>query len=220
METLEELGKLGETIGAGSIGCSVQAHKFMNVDIVRVRPRPRAGGGHGHQARPPRQACLHLPGRRGPGLHRHGRDRPCGGTGREIHHVLHQQLHLRHDLRPDGADDAHRPEDHSHPRPGARVEQAGMPIRMAELISTLETAPSTWSASPSIRPPTSARRKRPSNAPSRFRRRELGFSFVEDPLHLPDELGHHAARRHEVGGREYDPVLPPGSLQESRRMWQ
>ena len=33
METLDELGKLGETIGVAPIGCSVQAHKFMNVDM-------------------------------------------------------------------------------------------------------------------------------------------------------------------------------------------
>ena len=33
METLEEMGKLGETIGVAPIGCSVQAHKFMNVDM-------------------------------------------------------------------------------------------------------------------------------------------------------------------------------------------
>ena len=33
METLEEMGKLGETIGVGPIGCSVSAHKYMNVDM-------------------------------------------------------------------------------------------------------------------------------------------------------------------------------------------
>ena len=33
METLEEMGKLGSAIGVGPIGCSVQAHKFMNVDM-------------------------------------------------------------------------------------------------------------------------------------------------------------------------------------------
>ena len=33
METLDEMGKLGETIGVAPIGCSVQAHKFMNVDM-------------------------------------------------------------------------------------------------------------------------------------------------------------------------------------------
>ena len=33
METLEEMGKLGDTIGVGPIGCAVQAHKFMNVDM-------------------------------------------------------------------------------------------------------------------------------------------------------------------------------------------
>ena len=34
METLEEMGKLGETIGCGPIGCGVLAHKFMNVDML------------------------------------------------------------------------------------------------------------------------------------------------------------------------------------------
>jgi len=33
METLEEMGKLGDTIGCGPIGCAVMAHKFMNVDM-------------------------------------------------------------------------------------------------------------------------------------------------------------------------------------------
>jgi 2-oxoglutarate ferredoxin oxidoreductase subunit beta len=33
METLEEMGRLGDTLGAAPIGCSVQAHKFMNVDM-------------------------------------------------------------------------------------------------------------------------------------------------------------------------------------------
>ena len=33
METLDEMGRLGDTIGVAPIGCSVQAHKFMNVDM-------------------------------------------------------------------------------------------------------------------------------------------------------------------------------------------
>ena len=32
-ETLEEMGMLGSTIGVAPIGCSVQAHKFMNLDM-------------------------------------------------------------------------------------------------------------------------------------------------------------------------------------------
>jgi 2-oxoglutarate ferredoxin oxidoreductase subunit beta len=32
-ESLDEMGKLGEAIGVAPIGCSVQAHKFMNVDM-------------------------------------------------------------------------------------------------------------------------------------------------------------------------------------------
>ena len=33
METLEEKGKLGDAIGCGPIGCAVMAHRFMNVDM-------------------------------------------------------------------------------------------------------------------------------------------------------------------------------------------
>jgi len=36
MEALDEMGKLGETIGVAPIGCSVQAHKFMNVDMCEA----------------------------------------------------------------------------------------------------------------------------------------------------------------------------------------
>ncbi|MDR0446534.1 MAG: 2-oxoglutarate oxidoreductase [Oscillospiraceae bacterium] len=32
-ETLEEMGMLGKAIGVAPIGCAVQAHKFMNVDM-------------------------------------------------------------------------------------------------------------------------------------------------------------------------------------------
>jgi len=36
METLEEMGKLGETIGVAPIGCSVFAPVFMNVDMCEA----------------------------------------------------------------------------------------------------------------------------------------------------------------------------------------
>ena len=36
METLDEMGRLGDTIGIAPIGCSVQAHKFMNVDMCEA----------------------------------------------------------------------------------------------------------------------------------------------------------------------------------------
>ena len=36
MECLEEAGKLGQTIGLAPIGCSIVAHKFMNVDMLET----------------------------------------------------------------------------------------------------------------------------------------------------------------------------------------
>lgn len=36
MEALEETGKLGKTIGVAPIGCSVLAHQYMNVDMLEA----------------------------------------------------------------------------------------------------------------------------------------------------------------------------------------
>lgn len=36
METLEEMGLLGEAIGVAPIGCAVMAHQFMNVDMCEA----------------------------------------------------------------------------------------------------------------------------------------------------------------------------------------
>ena len=41
MEVLDERGKLGDTIGVCPIGCSVQAHRFMNIDMCES-PHGRA----------------------------------------------------------------------------------------------------------------------------------------------------------------------------------
>ena len=41
MEVLDEMGKLGEAIGCGPIGCSVFAHRYMNVDMMEC-PHGRA----------------------------------------------------------------------------------------------------------------------------------------------------------------------------------
>ena len=41
MEVLDEMGRLGSTIGCGPIGCSVFAHKYMNVDMLEC-PHGRA----------------------------------------------------------------------------------------------------------------------------------------------------------------------------------
>jgi 2-oxoglutarate ferredoxin oxidoreductase subunit beta len=36
MECLDEAGKLGETIGVAPIGCSIASHQFMNVDMLET----------------------------------------------------------------------------------------------------------------------------------------------------------------------------------------
>ena len=74
--------------------------------------RARAGGGHGGQAQLPGKHGAELSGRWRPGRHRLRRDRARRQSRRAHHGDLHQQRHLWHDRRPDGAHHAAGREEH------------------------------------------------------------------------------------------------------------
>ena len=86
-EVIEEMGMEDKAVGVSPVGCA------------------------GHQALLARPSCLHLPGRRRPGLYRYLRDHPRPEPWREHRHRLRQQRNLRHDGRTDGPHDPYRPED-------------------------------------------------------------------------------------------------------------
>ena len=50
------------TIGVASVGCSVFAYDYFNVDFRRVAARPRACRGDGRAPRATGQVRLHVPG--------------------------------------------------------------------------------------------------------------------------------------------------------------
>ena len=134
-----KLGMQDKAIGVAPVGCAVFAYNYFNCDMYGGRPRPRPGGGHRAAKRVhPRQRGLHLPGRRRPGLHRHRRDRPRRHPGREDHRHLRQQRHLRHDRRPDGPHHPARPDDHHLAPMAATPSCNGYPIRISEMLATLD----------------------------------------------------------------------------------
>ncbi|MGM9521679.1 MAG: thiamine pyrophosphate-dependent enzyme [Oscillospiraceae bacterium] len=139
MEVLEEMGKLGEVIGVGSVGCSVTAHQFMNIDMLEsAHGRAPAVASGIRRAQPDRVIFTY----QGDG------DLSSIGTG-EIIHAAHRGEKFTTffinnaiygmtggQMAPTtliGQRTTTSPE-------GRTVEQAGMPLRISELISTIDGA--------------------------------------------------------------------------------
>ena len=136
---IDELGVQDKTIGVAPVGCAVFAYNYFNCDMYGGRPRPCAGGGHGLLSACIRTSCVFT----------YQGDGDLASIGaaeivhaaharREDHRDLHQQRHLRHDRRPDGPHLADRPEDHHLALWPRSQELNGNPIRMSEMLATLD----------------------------------------------------------------------------------
>ena len=102
-ECLDELDVEGSTVGIAPVGCTVTSYDFYGCDMIEAA--------HGREARAARRRRVRLPGRRRPGVHRHGRDGSCGHARREHHRRIREQRHLRHDRRPNGSHEPAEPGD-------------------------------------------------------------------------------------------------------------
>jgi len=139
METLEEMGKLGDAIGVAPIGCAVLCHQFMNVDMLEAaHGRAPAVAAGIRRAQPDRLVFTY----QGDG------DLASIGTN-EIVHAAHRGEKFSTffinnaiygmtggQMAPTtliGQKTTTCPE-------GRTVEQAGRPIRMSEMLSTIDGA--------------------------------------------------------------------------------
>ena len=139
MEVLEEIGMLGKAIGVGSIGCSVTAHQFMNIDMLEsAHGRAPAVATGIRRAQPDRIVFTY----QGDG------DLSSIGTG-EIIHAAHRGEKITAffinnaiygmtggQMAPTtliGQRTTTSPE-------GRTVEQAGMPLRFSEILSNIDGA--------------------------------------------------------------------------------
>lgn len=177
METLEEMGKLGETIGAGSIGCSVQAHKFMNVDMCEsTHGRAPAVASGIKRVHPDKLVFTY----QGDG------DLASIGMAEIVHAAARGEKICTFfinnciygmtsgQMAPTtliGQKTTTSPE-------GRTVEQAGMPIRMSELLSTLDCA--VYVERVALDTPAHIRAaKKAVRRAFEVQEKKLGFAFVE-----------------------------------------
>ena len=82
-DAIDALGIQDRTILVSPVGCSVFGYDYVDVGNIQAAHGRAPAVATGGQAQPSRQHRGELPGRRRPGRHRHGRDRPRGQPRRE-----------------------------------------------------------------------------------------------------------------------------------------
>ncbi len=187
METLEELGKLGETIGAAPIGCSVQAHKFMNVDMCEsAHGRAPAVATGIKRVHPDKLVFTY----QGDG------DLASIGTGEIIHAAVRSEKFCTFFINNciygmTGGQMAPTTligQRSTTSQDGRTVEQAGMPIKMCELLSSIDGA--VYIERVALDTPGHIRQaKKAVQRAFEVQEKKLGFAFVEMLSTCPTNWG-------------------------------
>ena len=177
METLEEMGKLGDTIGAAPIGCAVQAHKFMNIDMCEsAHGRAPAVASGIKRVHPDKLVFTY----QGDG------DLASIGMGEIVHAAARGEKICTFFINNciygmtsgQMAPTTLIGQKTTTSQAGRTVEQAGMPIKMAELISTLDCA--VYVERVALDSPAHIRAaKKAIRRAFEVQEKKLGFAFVE-----------------------------------------
>ena len=96
-EIIEEMGMADKAVGVSPVGCAVFAYRYIDIDW--------------QEALLARPIGIHISGRRRPRRDRHRRDSPHAKPWGKHPYNIHQQCHIWHDRRADGANNPHRTED-------------------------------------------------------------------------------------------------------------
>jgi len=187
MEALDEMDRLGSTIGVGPIGCSVLAHKFMNVDMLEAahgRAPAVASGikrvhpdnlvftyqGDGDLASIGMAEIIHAAARGEKFTSFFINNAIYGMTGGQMAPttLLGQRSTTTQD--------------------GRTVEQAGAPMRVSELIATLDGA--VYVERVALNSPANIiKAKKAVRKAFEIQEKKLGFSFVEFVSTCPTNWG-------------------------------
>ena len=187
MEVLEEMGKLGETIGVGPIGCSVFAHKFMNVDMCESShgraPAVAAGVKRVH---PDKFVFTY----QGDG------DLASIGTAEIIHAAARGEKFTTFFVNNaiygmTGGQMAPTTligQKSTTTQAGRTIEQAGAPMRVSELLATLDGA--VYVERVALNSPANINKaKKAVRRAFEVQEKRLGFSFVEFVSSCPTNWG-------------------------------
>jgi len=187
MEVLEEMGKLGDTIGIGPIGCSVFAHELMNVDMCESshgRAPAVASGvrrvhpdkvvftyqGDGDLASIGMAEIIHAAGR--------GEKFSTFFVNNAIYGMTGGQM----------APTTLIGQKSTTTQAGRTIEQAGAPMRMCELLATLDGA--VYVERVALNSPANINKaKKAVRRAFDVQEKRLGFSFVEFVSACPTNWG-------------------------------
>jgi 2-oxoglutarate ferredoxin oxidoreductase subunit beta len=186
-ETLFEMELIGETIGVAPIGCSVQAHKFMNIDMCEsAHGRAPAVASGIRRVHPDKVVFTY----QGDG------DLASIGTAEIVHAAARGEKFTTFFINNciygmtggQMAPTTLLGQRSTTSQDGRRREQAGAPIRVSELISTLDGA--VYVERVALDTPAHIRKaKQAVKKAIEYQRAGLGFTFVEFLSTCPTNWG-------------------------------
>jgi 2-oxoglutarate ferredoxin oxidoreductase subunit beta len=211
-ETLDELGKLGDAIGVAPIGCSVQAHKFMNVDMCEsAHGRAPAVASGIRRVHPDKTVFTY----QGDG------DLASIGTAEIIHAAARGEKFTTFFINNciygmTGGQMAPTTligQRSTTSQEGRTVAQAGSPIRVCELLSSLDGA--VYVERVALDSPAHIRAaKKAVRRALEIQEKRLGFTFVEFLSTCPTNWGLTPADAMKWVGSNMIPYYPLGVFRE------
>lgn len=210
MEVLEEKGLLGETIGVASIGCSILAHQYMNIDMCESAHGRAPAVASGIRRVQPDQTVFTYQG---------DGDLASIGAG-EIVHAAHRGEKFTTFFVNNAiygmtggqmAPTSLIGQKTTTSVDGRKQELSGKPLRMAELIATIDGA--VFVERVSLDSPAHIRKaKKAVEKAIEVQEKKLGFGFVEILSACPTNWGYSPVKALEWLRENMIPYYPLGNL--------
>ena len=210
MEALDEKGLLGETIGVAPIGCSIMAHHYMNVDMCESAHGRAPAIATGIRRVQPDKIIFTYQG---------DGDLASIGTG-EIVHAAHRGEKFTTFFINNAiygmtggqmAPTTLIGQKTTTSIEGRKQELAGKPIRMAELLATIDGA--VFVERVSLDSPANVRKaKKAVEKVIEVQQKRLGFGFVEILSSCPTNWGYAPVKALEWMRENLIPYYPLGNL--------
>ncbi|MDI9494381.1 MAG: thiamine pyrophosphate-dependent enzyme [Bacillota bacterium] len=216
MEALDEEGLLGKAIGVAPIGCSILAHRYMNVDMCESAHGRAPAIATGIRRVQPDKIIFTYQG---------DGDLASIGTGEIV-----QAAHRGEKFTTIFINNAIYGMTGGQMAPtslvgqktttsidGRRKENSGMPIRMAELLATIDGA--VFVERVALDTPANVRKaKRAIKKAFQVQQKGLGFSFVEMLSTCPTNWGYKPVKALEWLRENMIPYYPLGNLKTPREV--
>ena len=216
METLDEMGKLGETVGVSPVGCSIQAHKFMNVDMCEAAHGRAPAVASGIKRVHPDKFVFTYQG---------DGDLASIGTGEIIHAAIREEKICTFFINNciygmTGGQMAPTTligQRTTTSQDGRTKQQAGVPIKVCELLSTIEGA--VYVERVALDTPGHIRQaKKAVRRAFEIQEKKLGFAFVELLSTCPTNWGLAPADAMKWVGEKMIPYYPLGMFKKPEEM--